>query len=275
MNFHSKKFQDLDRRIALLGRVAVAFSGGVDSTALLHACVRILGKHRVLAVTADSESLPRHELHEAVELAGKIGVRLLLVRTFEMANPDYVKNDRHRCYYCKKELFQTMERIAGERRLDSLVYGAIADDLLDFRPGAKAAREFRVAAPFQEAGLSKEEIRRYSRSFGLPTASKASFACLASRIPRGRQVRPEILKKIEAGEAVLRHLGFRQYRVRHHEDCARVELDLLELPRALGPEKDAIVEGLLKVGYLKIEFDLRGYRSPSDAAAKPQENFSA
>lgn len=255
--------RQLDRRIGLLGRVAVAFSGGVDSTALLHACRRVLGREKVLAVTADSPSFPRHEMMEALELGRRIDVEHLVVATRELDDPSYRRNDGDRCYFCKKELFSVMDRVAREKAVDSLAYGAIADDLLDFRPGARAAGEFRVAAPLQEAGWTKEDVRRYSRAHGLPTAEKAPFACLSSRIPRGVEVSTEALRQVERAEEVLRTLGYRQFRVRHFGSSAKVEVGPGEVERALGRDRQGIWAGIRAAGYERVFLDTGGYRSGS------------
>lgn len=258
-----KKLAVLDRRIQELSKVAVAFSAGVDSSALLHACRRVLGKRNVLAVTADSPSFPRHEKEEAIALAKQIDVDLEFVFTQELNNPDYSANTEQRCYFCKKELFTVMEPFAKSRGFTRLVYGAILDDLYDFRPGSRAAVEFEVAAPLQETGLSKEEVRLYSSRYGLPTASKSSFACLSSRIPHGTPVLEKTLEQVERAESVLRALGFRQYRVRHHGTHARVELDRDEIPRALGKDYAALLAGIQAQGFQSVEIDTQGYRSRS------------
>lgn len=265
MNYQ-QKLARLDAQIAHLGRVAVAFSGGVDSTALLHACRRVLGRDSVLAVTADSESLPRQELYDAIELASRIDARHRVVKTQELQNADYQKNGPDRCYFCKHELFTMMESLAESEGVDSLLYGAIVDDLFDFRPGARAAAEFQVVAPFQNSGFNKEDVREYSRSHGLPTASKASFACLSSRIPHGSKVTSEKLHQVEVGETALRGLGFQQYRVRHHGAVARVELGPTEVLVALRTHARSIVSALKAAGYERVVLDLRGYRGAGERA---------
>lgn len=239
----------------------VAFSGGVDSTALLHAATARLGA-RVLAVTADSPSLPRVELQDAEALARQIGARHVLLATDELQRDGYRLNGSDRCYHCKKELFV---RVA-ERRSElcpagwPVLYGAILDDLGDHRPGQRAAAEYGVMAPLLDAGFAKTDVRRYSREVGLPTADKPSFACLSSRVPYGTAIDAALLSQVERGELVLRQLGFRQFRLRHHGDVARVEVAPEELPRAL-ELRQQLVAGIKACGYLHVALDLQGYRS--------------
>lgn len=259
------KIATLDGMIARFERVAVAYSGGVDSAALLHACLRVLGAERVLAVIADSASLPRAEREEALALARSMKAQLEILATQEIENPAYRANDGERCYFCKKELFSAMETMAKSRGIPVLAYGAIADDLLESRPGSRAAREFRVVAPLQEAGFSKEEIREYSRRHGLPTASKASFACLASRIPQGTEVTPQALARIELAEDGLRRRHFRQFRVRMLGEAAKIEVGSEETVRLLGHLGIEVAKELCAIGFQEVFLDLRGYRAPAAA----------
>ncbi|MEC8511322.1 MAG: ATP-dependent sacrificial sulfur transferase LarE [Planctomycetota bacterium] len=222
----------LDEVLAGLGRVAVAFSGGVDSTVLLHAAHRVLGERDGVAVIADSPSLPRAELHEAREVAESIGARLVEVRTDEGDDPAYRANAGDRCYFCKAALFRAMESFARSERFPCLAFGEIVDDWSDDRPGARAAREFGVVAPLSAAGFGKEDVRRYAALHGLPVADKPASACLASRIPVGTEVTPERLARVETAEAGLKGLGFRVLRVRHHGTHARVEVGADEEVRA-------------------------------------------
>lgn len=258
---YAERLALLQQRLSALPGAIVAFSGGVDSTALLHACVQALGE-RVVAVTADSPSLPRAELQAAAELAHGLAVRHVVLPTQELERPEYRANAGDRCYYCKKELFLT---VAQQRQQLApadwaVLYGAITDDLGDHRPGQRAAAEHGVLAPLVDAGFGKTEVRRYSRDVGLPTADKPSFACLSSRVPFGMPIDAAVLARIERAEAVLRSLGFRQFRVRHHDTVARVEVATDELPQAF-VLREAIGRGLVAAGYLFVALDVFGYRS--------------
>ena len=262
--------QDFDARLAALHArfcdlpgAVVAFSGGVDSAMLLHACQKALGQERVLAITARSPSLPAAELDAAVAVARELGARHLVVETHEMERSEYRRNAPDRCFFCKSELFEVIARELAplpEARWP-VVYGAIADDLHDHRPGHVAARQRGVLAPLADAGLTKDDVRRYSRAHGLSTAEKPSFACLSSRIPYGTPVEPETLRRLEAAEAVLRGLGFEQFRVRHHGTVARVELLPDALERAVLVHREAIVAGIRAAGYTYVALDLVGYRT--------------
>ena len=222
-----------DRLVALIQemeRVVVAFSGGVDSTFLGHAARDALGDRAVLA-TADSETYPAAELDETRRLAALLGMRHEVVKTRELDNPEYAKNAPNRCYFCKEELFNRLEPLAGATGGAQLIYGAIMDDLGDHRPGMEAARAKGARAPMIEAELWKAEIRSLSRELGLPTWDKPSFACLSSRFQYGDRITAEKLRQIDAAEVFVRSLGFRQFRVRHHDRLARIELPLEELGR--------------------------------------------
>ncbi len=261
---YDARILDLRSRLRSLPGAVVAFSGGVDSAMLLHACAQELGA-RVLAATADSPSLPRAELAEARDLADELAVRHAVIHTHELERADYRRNGSDRCFYCKDELFETIaQHLDGESEASwPVLYGAIADDLTDHRPGARAARERGVLAPLADAGLSKEDVRRYSREHGLRTADKPALACLASRVPYGTSIDGDLLGRVEAAEAVLHRLGYRQFRVRHHGDVARVELEPADLSRAVGQDREAILAGLRGVGYTWVAIDLAGYRSGS------------
>lgn len=258
---YDRKLTHLRDGLATLPGAVVAFSGGVDSTALLHACRDVLGE-RTVAVTADSPSLPRVELAFAESLAREIGVRHVVLPTDELAQAGYRANAGDRCYFCKKELFVTV----AQRRADiaptawPVVYGAITDDLGDHRPGQKAAAEHGVLAPLLDAGFAKVDVRRYSRDAGLRTSDKPSSACLSSRVPYGTPIDAAVLQRIERAEGVLRELGFRQFRVRHHDQLARVEVGEDELPRAFSLRRE-LGDGLRAVGYVFIALDVFGYRT--------------
>lgn len=244
-------------------RVVVAFSGGVDSTFLARAAKDALGD-RALLVTADSETYPASELAEARRLAEHLGLRHVVVETRELDNPEYARNAPNRCFFCKEELFTKLSPIAEREGMARLVYGANMDDLGDHRPGMEAAKRMGVRAPLIEAGFWKAEIRELSRELGLPTWEKPSFACLSSRFQYGDPITPEKLRQVEAAEALLRSLGFRQFRVRHHDRLARLEIAQEEIGRlwedGVG---DAVASRLRELGYLHVTVDLQGFRSGS------------
>lgn len=243
--------------------VVVAFSGGVDSTLLARAAADALGT-RALLVTADSETYPEAELAEARRLGELIGLRHVVVRTEELANPEYARNGANRCFFCKDELFGRLGPIAEREGLRTLVYGANMDDLGDHRPGMKAAAEHGVRAPLIEAALTKAEIRDLSRALGLPTWDKPSFACLSSRFQYGDRITAEKLRQVDAAETFVRSLGFRQFRVRHHERLARLEIPLDEIPRLWQDGRhEAIVARFRELGYLYVAVDLGGFQSGS------------
>lgn len=258
-SYHTKVAR-LRARLAELDGLAVAFSGGVDSSVLLHAAHAVLGD-RVAAVIADSPSLPRRELAEAREVAARIGASLVVIPTHELADPRYRANAGDRCYFCKRALFDAMEQWARAAGLGALAYGEIADDAFDERPGARAAGERAVLAPLAEAGLTKADVRRYAREAGLPTADKPQSACLASRLPVGTPVSAERLARIERAEEALRSFGLRQLRVRDHGRRARVEVGAGEFDRARGLAA-SIESALAAEGFER--FELMRYLPPAE-----------
>jgi uncharacterized protein len=243
--------------------VIVAYSGGADSAYLAWAAHRALGP-RALAVTADSPSYPRSHREMAAHVAKLVGFEHRVVRTREGENPDYARNAPDRCYFCKSELFDVLERMRAQLGANAVAYGINADDTGDFRPGHRAAEEHRVLSPLLDAGLGKAEVRMLSRAAGLPTADLPASACLSSRIPYGMEVTPEKLRQIDGAEDALRALGFGQVRVRHHGALARVELAPDELPRALDPAAArAISRAVHEHGFRWVALDLDGYRTGS------------
>ena len=244
-------------------RVVVAFSGGVDSTLLARAAGDALGEGALL-VTADSETYPEAELAEARRLATLLDLRHVVVRTEELANPEYARNGSNRCFFCKEELFGRLAPIAEREGITTLVYGANLDDLGDHRPGMKSAAARGVRAPLIEAELSKREIRDLSRALGLPTWDKPSYACLSSRFQYGDRITAEKLRQVDAAETFVRSLGFRQFRVRHHDRLARLEIPLEEIPRLWQDGRhEAIVTRFRELGYFYVAVDLAGFQSGS------------
>jgi pyridinium-3,5-biscarboxylic acid mononucleotide sulfurtransferase len=263
------KLEQLQNLLRSFGSCLIAYSGGVDSVLLAFVSHQVLGE-KSLAVLADSPSLPRRELDEAVTIAAQFAIPLRVVRTLEFDNPAYVANPANRCYFCKHELFSHLAPLAKAENFAVIAYGENASDVGDFRPGAKAAGEFQVRAPLKEIGLTKAEIRALSAQFGLPTADKPQMACLSSRVPHGEAVTPEKLSMIERAEYVLRDLGFYDLRVRHHQltgaggHLARIEVGAGEMGKFLAEGALARVAGSLKeIGYAHVTLDLQGYRRGS------------
>jgi uncharacterized protein len=246
--------------LATLDSAIVAFSGGVDSAYLAWAATRVLGP-RALCITADSPSYPDHHRQLAMRVARECALHHEFVATGELDVPEYRANPVDRCYYCKHELYTTLSRIARDRGVEAILDGNNADDRGDYRPGRRAAKEFGVRSPLDEVGLLKDEIRERSRAAGLPTWDEPASACLSSRIPYHTEVTGEKLRTIERAEEVLRGLGFRVCRVRHHDTLARLEFGRDELPRALEPAiRERLVRELRALGYQHVTVDLQGYR---------------
>jgi pyridinium-3,5-biscarboxylic acid mononucleotide sulfurtransferase len=296
IQWHFEGVSKLDQLRELLrsyGSCLVAYSGGVDSVFLARVAREVLGD-KSLAVIADSASLPRRELEEALEIAERFQIPVRVVQTQEFQNPNYTANPSNRCYFCKHELFTELEPIAREEKFAVIAYGENASDVGDFRPGAQAAKEFQVRAPLKEVGMTKAEIREYSAQLGLPTADKPQMACLSSRIPHGEVVTPEKLRMIEAAENVLRDLGFYDVRVRHHElggeraefgglipdlrsfapglkHLARIEVGAAELPKLLSNGlSQRVAEALKEIGYAHVTLDLQGYRRGGADLRRPE-----
>ena len=246
-----------------MDRVIVAFSGGTDSAYLAWAAHQVLGE-RVLAVTADSASIPESHKRDAEEFVRRFGLRHEYIETYEFDNPDYVRNSPDRCFHCKDELFTRLESVCRERGIGHVVYGVNVDDTRDFRPGQQAAKEHGVHAPLLDAGLTKAEIRELSREAGLPTWDRPASACLSSRIPYGTEVTKENVKLVERGEEALQGLGFRQFRVRFHGELVRIEIGPEELERALSLDMARRLTPLFKdLGFKYVTLDLEGYRQGS------------
>src|ERR1700722_13017118 len=261
------KLEHLQNLLRGYGSCLVAYSGGVDSVFLARVARDVLGD-KSLAAIADSPSLPRRELEEALAIAGQFQIPVRVVRTKEFENPAYLANPDNRCYFCKHELFTELEPLARAEGFAVIAYGENASDSSDFRPGARAAAEFQVRAPLKEAGLTKAEIRELSAHLGLPTADKPQMACLSSRIPYGEAVSPGKLRMIEQAEYVLRDLGFHDVRVRHHElkqgQMARIEVGPVEIEKLLAADiSSQVVAALRQAGYLHVTLDLQGYRRGS------------
>jgi uncharacterized protein len=256
------KYERLKQIVREMERVVVTFSGGVDSTFLLKVAVDELGKDNVLAVTADSETYPSTELEEAKRLAKRIGVKHKVIETSELNIPGYSENDQNRCYFCKNGLFEEVLPVIQEYNFENVVYGVIADDMSEHRPGTKAAIEHGVRGPLQEANLYKEEIRQLSKQLNLDTWDKPSFACLSSRIAYGEQITQAKLTKVEKSENYIKELGVRQVRVRTHEGIARIEVEPNDMQIILN-HYESVTKRLQDFGYQFVTLDLLGYKSGS------------
>jgi len=266
-----EKLRVLESRLAGLGSLMVAYSGGVDSAFLAATAHRVLGD-RMLAVLADSASLARRDLEQATNFAQSIGMPLKVVATEELDRPEYARNDGDRCFHCKDELFLVLEKLAGGLGFTHIAYGMNADDTRDFRPGQRAAAQHAVVAPLADVGMTKLEVRSLARAAGYPVWDRPAAPCLSSRVEYGRTVTREVLAQIEQGEESLRQLGFREFRVRHHGELARVEIARDELPRALSMEMlDAITAAVKKAGFKFVTLDCAGFRSGSMNVVLPAE----
>jgi len=255
------KLEDARARVRGLSSVLVAYSGGVDSSLLLKLAIDELGE-RAVAVLASSPAYPEAEQEEARIVAGQLGANLVEVATSEVELEAYRRNNPDRCFHCKEELFDTLEPVRRELGLDHIAYGATADDADDHRPGHGSAVRRGIRFPLLEAGMGKADIRAAARTLGLPNWNKPSFACLSSRIPHGTEVTVEALRQIEAAEAAIKALGFRQVRVRHHGDVARIEVEPAEIARLVS-ERDRVVSALRAAGYRFVSLDLEGYATGS------------
>jgi uncharacterized protein len=266
-----QKLCALEARLGQLGSLMVAYSGGVDSAFLAATAHRVLGG-RMLAVIADSPSLARRDFEAACDFARAQTMPLHIIATEELSRPEYQRNDANRCFHCKDELFAAMEALGPKLGFEQIAYGMNADDTRDYRPGQRAAEQHAVLAPLAEAGLTKVEIRALSKAAGFAFWDRPAAPCLSSRVEYGRTVTREVLEQVEKAEESLRQLGFRELRVRHHGELARVELARTELPRALTMEMlDAITAALKQAGFQYVTLDCSGFRSGSLNAVLPVE----
>ena len=267
------KLAQLKQALGNGGRLLVAYSGGIDSAFLAWTAHQVLG-NQMLAVIADSPSLARTHLDDAIAFAREMGIPVEIIATSELENPDYVRNDSSRCFHCKDELFTVMEQYRVAHGFDAIAYGVNLDDQGDFRPGQQAAREHHVLAPLLEAELGKAEIRGLAHQAGLRVWDKPASACLSSRIEYGRPVTPEALRVVEMGEDALRSLGFRQFRVRHHGDIVRIEIARDEIARALSVEMAREFASIFKqLGFKFVTLDMEGFRSGSMNSLLPAEEL--
>jgi len=267
----TRKMISLDDKLARMQQilrelksVAVAFSAGVDSTLVLKVAFDTLGPENVVAVTGQSDSIARSELEQTKIIADLIGVEHVIIETDEFENPEYLKNPTNRCYFCKTTLYSHLEKFITQRGINAMVNGINADDLNDFRPGIAAASEHNVRCPIADAGLTKQDVRDLSRRFNLPTYDKPASPCLSSRVPYGQSITPEKLRMIESAEACLHLMGFRECRVRHHENIARIEVNPEDIPRLVEPESASKINQYFRsLGYQYVTLDLKGFRSGS------------
>ncbi|ABF39164.1 conserved hypothetical protein [Candidatus Koribacter versatilis Ellin345] len=266
-----KKQQSLEAHLRSLGRLLVAYSGGIDSAYLAYVAHQVLGDN-MLAILADSASLARAQMRDALAFGEEQSIPVQVVQTSEMDSPDYRRNDAMRCFHCKDELFAVMERVATEHGYSKVAYGVNLDDQGDFRPGQRAAKQHGVVAPLLDAAMTKSDIRELARQAGLRVWDKPASACLSSRIEYGRPVTTEALEQVEKGEDALRGLGFRQVRVRHHGQIARIEIAKDEIARAMTPEMAREFTRVFKaLGFTYVTLDLEGFRSGSMNSLLPLE----
>lgn len=266
-----EKLRALEARLAGLSNVMVAYSGGVDSAFLAAAAHRVLGD-RMLAVLADSPSLARRDMEQARAFAEAQGIPLRVIQTDELERPEYQRNDGNRCFHCKDELFSAMESLGRQLGIEKIAYGMNADDRRDYRPGQRAAQEHEVLAPLAEAGLTKADVRELSKAAGYPLWDRPASPCLSSRVEYGRAVTREVLAQVERAEEAVRQLGFREFRVRHHGELARIEIARGELARALSVEMlDALTAGVRAAGFQYVTLDCTGFRSGSLNALLPAD----